>query len=543
MYLSPIRERMPSLKYQIKRSAIQEQIVEVNKKIHLLEGSKKAFLEKVSWSVQKNNKLILEMREENKNLHKLLNEILTDDSFLVKKAFRNHKKHEPTFQIYSSSVAVVFMEEKLLKNIKKLNALKGMSFSFKSQISDLETQYSSMVLEAADLLKMEKDANKIIRQLENKLDKAKLKFHEAIHIRSIYQNVLVALYQESFEYKDILLQQQSKTIANKKELKNIQSMYEEAQNSRDYIKEDLLNREENLQAKRFEHEETINQLHEQEKEEIVHHEKIEKKLKRLLLQETILYEELKRPRISVEMRKQQLADLEERFSVIYKTLGICGPEQMVKAFRFQRQAKNHLLLLKQSNLIKISKMKEKKKKLIQECDAIKYSKKSDSSRWKSLVNNSHQQLKDNIEERNKTAYKLACHQQFLANLKIALQHLVDIVQYIDKGEFQSDFEVIGELAELLHNFEQKILKLHDESTEQIEAGEMHTIESDRYYALLEKLFPKSNVRVLPPSSRKVTVYEAHDQKHDDVNMPSRIEMKLESQRIVELHMKRRTKYK
>lgn len=543
MYLSPLREKVHNMKHQARKSEIQEQIIELNKKIHLLEGSKKAYLEKVNYTVDKNGKLILEMREENKRLHRLLNEVLHDDSFVVKKGFQNHKRLRPTFAIYSSTTAITFMEEKLLSNVKRLNAIKGMTDSYKAQISDLETLHSSLVQEAGDLVKMEKDSDKVIRQLENQLDKARLKLLEAKHIRGIYKDILLGLDREGLDYENVLFQLRGKAASNIKELKSMQSMYEDAQSSRDWMKGDVLKRENNLLAKRFQHEDTLDQLHLQEEQDVIYFEKLEKKLKRLLLQETTLFEELKRPRVSVEMRKQQLAGLEERFFVVYKALSISGPKEMVNAFKFQKQARSFLLLLKQNYFVKISQMTGKKASLKKDYESMIYSEKCDSSKWKALVQESRQKLKAIVEEENNAAQKLAKHKVFLAKVKIALTHLVGTVRYFCEGELNKKFETLSDLERLLERFQLKILKLNKEHLDQTQTNLKDLSKGDQYYAQLEKLFLHSNVRVLPPSTRKYVGYDSHDRKHDDVSMPTRLEMKNESLRIVELHMKRRTRFK
>uniref|UniRef100_A0A4W3H7I6 Uncharacterized protein n=1 Tax=Callorhinchus milii TaxID=7868 RepID=A0A4W3H7I6_CALMI len=70
------------------KGPVQEQIWELQKKIQLLEGDKKAYFESSQWTIKKNKETILYLRNNNMKLHKELTDMLAGEK-VVEEAFQD----------------------------------------------------------------------------------------------------------------------------------------------------------------------------------------------------------------------------------------------------------------------------------------------------------------------------------------------------------------------------------------------------------------------------------------------------------------------
>uniref|UniRef100_H2Z4G1 Uncharacterized protein n=1 Tax=Ciona savignyi TaxID=51511 RepID=H2Z4G1_CIOSA len=254
---------------EMHKPPIQEQITEITKKIQLLEGDRKAYYESSQWSIKKNRDIISKMRQDNKNLHKNLADVLAGDDKVIDQAFQGRHVERAALRNKTGKMAVSVVDQKVCDNKKKLNAMRSTTEARKKKLSELKTQRDQMMKDASAALELDKgesDAAQHLRQLENRLDKARLKSQEAEHISKVYEKIKAHLQQESLTFHNQLDQQEADILKTRQELSEVQSMYTDAQVARDDAKEELARHEDIVYRERKERELALAELKAQAEE-------------------------------------------------------------------------------------------------------------------------------------------------------------------------------------------------------------------------------------------------------------------------------------
>lgn len=342
---------------------VQEQISEITKKIQLLEGDRKAYYESSQWSIKKNREIIARMRQENKTLHKTLADLLAGDDKVIDEAFEGRHVERAALRNKSGKTAIMIIDQKVCDSKKRLNALKSTSEARRRKLNELQTQHDQMIKDksaAEELDKGESEAAQHLRQLENRLDKARLKSQEADHISKVYEKIKAHLQQESLTFHNQLDAQEADILKTRHELKEVQSMYSDAQVARDDAKEELARHEAIVYKERKEREEALAELKLQAEEKKAHAERVERRLQRQALGEQELGQEGQKPALSEEEQEKKITTFEEAFIRIKEATGVSDVQEVVDRFRSQGETQKHLEELKTNNKKQLDRLKEEK---------------------------------------------------------------------------------------------------------------------------------------------------------------------------------------
>lgn len=159
---------------------IHEQIVDLQKKIQLMDGDHKAYEENTSSQVQKNWETIQFLRQEDKKLHKKLADVLAGDEKVIKEALQSHTVERAAMRNKSGRAAIQLMDQKLCDKIKNLNALHHQTEVRKKRLELLQAEYkqkaeNEQAKPGKEDISAQEEQN--LRFLENRLEKAQLKLH------------------------------------------------------------------------------------------------------------------------------------------------------------------------------------------------------------------------------------------------------------------------------------------------------------------------------------------------------------------------------
>lgn len=165
----------------------QDQISDLNKKIHLIEADLSAYKENCLLTNQRNYSKIHNLRKENKELHKALAKKLKADENVIEQAFENaenqiaqkrktndtNKKAMKSMRIRSADtvertalrnksgeVASEIINQSLCDQKKRLNAMKAETNKKKQMLNDLQTTYDQLVKEASFAVETSKGESK-----------------------------------------------------------------------------------------------------------------------------------------------------------------------------------------------------------------------------------------------------------------------------------------------------------------------------------------------------------------------------------------------
>jgi peptidoglycan hydrolase CwlO-like protein len=92
---------------------VQDQIVELNKKLQLHEGDKKAYIEASNATINQNNENIAALRHENKALHKKLADVINGDDKVIDKALGDRKIEKQALRNKPGREAVQIIDQKV----------------------------------------------------------------------------------------------------------------------------------------------------------------------------------------------------------------------------------------------------------------------------------------------------------------------------------------------------------------------------------------------------------------------------------------------
>lgn len=99
------------------------------------------------------------------------------------------------------------MDEKVRDKVNILNNMRYKTVKQQKRLEELTTQYNQMVKDSSDAVATDagdsNDAQRL-RNLENRLDKARLKCQEAEHIRKTYEQIKAKLGEEHKTFENTL---------------------------------------------------------------------------------------------------------------------------------------------------------------------------------------------------------------------------------------------------------------------------------------------------------------------------------------------------
>lgn len=163
-----------------------EELADLQNRFHLLEGDRKAFYEQSQLTLKQNKDAVDSLRTQNKELRTSLSSM--------------HKERggTETSAIHDAEVSKVEQQLTLLRqrqnqiacgNKSKEKALKLLE----DELRDLQRSSSRPAHEANPLMRQ-------IRTLENRLDKAMIKYNEAQSIRKTYDQIVKRLKEERVNF-------------------------------------------------------------------------------------------------------------------------------------------------------------------------------------------------------------------------------------------------------------------------------------------------------------------------------------------------------
>ncbi|KAE8619940.1 hypothetical protein XENTR_v10010041 [Xenopus tropicalis] len=543
---------------------IHEQISELHKKLQLLDGDHKAYVERSQSDIEKNEDRIQSLRQENKKLHKKLADMLAGDEKVIKEAFQRHASEKAAMKNKSGQAAIELMDQKLCDKMKRLNALHHQAERKRKHLEELQTEYKQRELEmqgkmvaeegpsqdeqdeAAD--KEEVPEQQAMRLLENRLEKAQLKNQEAEHIFSVYQKLREHMQEESLTFQTQLDLIEAEIIKQRSELKELQKMNRDAVQARDEARTDLQQQEEEVTRERRERERTLQNYKKQAEERRIHAERVERRAQRVALPgDDATVDTQQTP--SGEDEEKVIRTFQEAFQRIKEATGVTDTQEIVRRFIAQGETSKHLEELKIENERTLVRLKEQKEKLEEEFRNQKYSGEAKLSRGQQDLEELQSHLQKEEKRCEKTKEELEQMSKILNETKAGVEHLASKVKHIKvpkvyfpalDGSPLSDEQVL----DLMGITEEKLQKLLEELEGQDLGQIIKQMDEEEFQASIEGKLPAHNIRISLPAPSKQDMFEdEEDSGEDEGDVVTRATLKRQSQQIIESKTKRRTRPK
>ncbi|XP_050780987.1 outer dynein arm-docking complex subunit 3 isoform X2 [Gopherus flavomarginatus] len=502
---------------------VHEQISELQNKIQLLEGDRKAFYESSQWTIKKNKESIQCLRQENKQLHKKLAAILAGDAQIIKEVFRDRAAEKASLKNKSGEGAIEVINHRLCEKINRLNDLKHQVEVRKRRLEELQLQYDSKVQEARGSQAVVEEGDAEAAKEESLTAQTQLDTLEAEILRLHH------------------------------ELHGLQAMNTEAQATRDAAREQLQLQEDSVYRDRQMWELKLMALKKQAEERRAHNERAERRAlrERLPLQTEELLSDAQRSKGTGLRAKQLLgtaAAVEETFEKIKVATGVTNSRDVVRRFLAQGDTFQQLEQLTTKNEEALVHLREEEEALQAELQGLTYSGEARVMGAQRLLEELQAHLRQEEMQRDTAKRQLDKVTRVLLVAKAGVEHLASKVQHIwlESGRFAGappDKAAGDYVLELLAETEEKLLQVLAELSDHDQRELLQKITEEEFYANLEGRLPSANVRVKLPVSQKQDMYYEEEASGDEGDVVTRAALKRQSQQLIEARTKRRSRPK
>ncbi|XP_058497291.1 coiled-coil domain-containing protein 151 [Solea solea] len=544
-------KRRMSLGADAVKHPLHEQIMEMQRKIQLLEGDRTAYYESSQSSIKKNRESIHQLRQDNKRLHRKLAEAKAGDEHVIKVAFHNRGSEKHAFRNMSGKDAQTTLDQKVLSKMKQLNALKHSSQTYQQRLDELRTEYKRKVpddssgAQAADTRtqRKEEDAMKL-RALENSLEKAQFKCKEAENIMTNYLKLKAHLQEESLSFQGQLDSLEAEILKHREELHGLRVMNNDALISKEAAKAELQQQEEVFNKERKERESVLASYRRRVEEHKAQAEKVDRRAQRTAMQPDELSSEVQRSttRMTGEEEKS-ISVLEETFHRVKEATGVTDIQEIVQCFVAQKETHQHLEKLKAENEEVLQQLKEQKELLHQQFQDMKYSGENKLSSNEQTLEECEQRLHAQNQRCEAAKENLDWLVKTLSTVRAGVEHLADKLQHIALSEdtvAESSPDSHDFVLELMTQCEMKLQSLQEELKGNDLAGIMKEMEEEEFSVRIEGKLPDYNTRVIHPDDPRLDLLDNEDEsEEDDADLVSREALKRQSQLIIDSKSKKK----
>nr|XP_020028842.1 coiled-coil domain-containing protein 151 isoform X1 [Castor canadensis] len=546
----PFRSKGGSLQSHNVKSSVQAQVTELQRKIQLLEGDRKAFYESSQWNIKKNQDTINQLREETKALHLQLTDLLQGDEKVIQMIIQEWKSEKPYLKNRTGQQALEHLDHQLCEKVNQLNAVRHQVILRQKRLDELQLQHSLRQLEMAEAQDSNTEVAKTMRNLENRLEKARMKAEEAEHITSVYLQLKAYLQEESLNSENRLDTMEAEVVKAKHEVEELHLVNQEALNARDIAKTQLQYLEETVIRERKKRERHITECKKRAEEKKLQNERMERKQtqrEHLLLQSEDTIQDHQR-NLEDELRQRwSMYQMEVIFGKVKDATGVAETHSVVRRFLAQGDTFTQLETLKKDNEQALVKLKQEKQRLQRELEELKYSGDSKLVSQQKQLAEMQERLKTEEERRAIAQEQLERTLRTMQIAKESLQHLANKLNHVTLedsrySEEELDPEASDYLLSLLGIVEEKLLKLQGQLEIHDVPDMLRHIADREFLASLEGKLPQYNTRIpLPLASSKDKFFDEEESEDDDNDVATRAAFKISSQKLIETRSKKRSR--
>jgi hypothetical protein len=434
-------------------TATEDELADLQRRVHLLEGDRKAFYEASQWTIKQNKETLELVKEENKHFKEAL-------------ALLQRERGSNSDNNAQNTVEKLTGEVNELK--KRYNELKHIA---KLRQSDLTKRND-------ELRDLERDGQRAsadnplarqIRVLENKLEKATMKCNEAAAFRKTYDHIINRLKDEKRHF-DVQLQQSMTTLkAKEADLAELIQMSTDAHRAKETAKAELARLEQTIAEER-----KIRQKELAERRKLVQAkievnqrmEQRERKRRELQLEaagelnmdgeQNLIKNYVSQGFYSasaeheLQMQKDKVTTYEEAFRRIKEATGIEDINEVIEKFLTQDETAANLTQLTKEAQSRIEALNEEKGLAKAKVEEMRYSGPG-SFGSRRIVDEYDAKLAEANSKCDKNRKRFDKMAKLLVNAKAGIQHLADRLEPVKLPDAQkldmSDEHVLKILAD------------------------------------------------------------------------------------------------
>jgi len=355
-----------------------EELADLQSRFDLLQGDRKAFYEQSQLTLKQNKDTVDELRREQKELRTALSNMTKDRGGSETSAI-----HEAELTKVEQSLTLLRQRQNQVScgNKAKEKALKLLE----DELRDLQRSSSRPAHEANPLMRQ-------IRTLENRLDKAMIKYNEAQSIRKTYDQIVKRLKEERVNFDNQLGAIEATLHAKEHDYEELLLMSHDASHAKDVARAELAKLQslvgEERKAREKELNERRNAVHAREE---MHTRMVERERARqdIVMEakgdlSTEAEEALKKNLVTnalhhtlnqnvMEGEQQVVSAYEAAFRKIKEATGVGDVNEVIQKFMTQKDTEKSLLAMTREAQARIDQLAEEKAATKASVDEMKYS--------------------------------------------------------------------------------------------------------------------------------------------------------------------------
>ncbi|XP_058274053.1 outer dynein arm-docking complex subunit 3-like [Hemibagrus wyckioides] len=365
------------------RSPIHDQISEIQRKIQLLERDRSLQYESSKSLIEKNREKILQLRRENKLIHRKLAKALAADEQVIREAFQAHRSEMGAYRKMSGRAAVEVLDQKVCDKVKKLNAMKHMTNTQRHRLEELNAEYKSVIATSPGLLTDGVTMNKVdfadeqsqknLCVLETQLEKAQLKCQETEHIIRSYQNLKEHVQEENQTFQSQMDDLECEVNQQKQELRYLQEMYKNVHEAKRQAKEELQSQKLIMCDEKRKQEIVLNSYKKYIEEQKAQSDRAERRAQMIALNTGKLSSEAQRCGPVEGEENKTFSSMKEAFNRIKGAMGVTDTQKLVDRFGSQCNTLALLEKMKLQNEHELQQLKEERDAIHTQYQDLKYS--------------------------------------------------------------------------------------------------------------------------------------------------------------------------
>jgi len=389
---------------------------ELYQRWRMLETERKTSFETRNKAVKQNQDTLDSVKKVNKELKAQLAKLHREQTG------SNKSFQERTYEKLETQVHM--LRKQYDEACNEFKTLMKKAASKRDKLADLDS-------ERAPILTDESPLTRQIRILENRLDKAMIKYNEAQSIKKTYEHILRRLKEERIGF-DNQLQAIERTLkAKEHDYQDLLNMSHDANYLREMAKGELLqtktefeererDQEKNLKEKRSYVGTRIEMTSKLSKREALKREQ-ELNSSNNRLNNSMTFNSIQND-TRLEMEHEKLTNLENQWRKIKEVTGVNDTNDVIQKFLSSHDTHKNLVLMTKEAQRKIDELAQKRQNLKSKLDDSKYSQNS-ALGSKRIIDDYMQQLSDlqSVAERNRKKYERV--KRVLINVKAGVEHL------------------------------------------------------------------------------------------------------------------------
>jgi len=469
----------------------EEQLEDLQRRFTLLEGERKATYETAKLNIQQNKEIIKQMKEENKLLRASIAQLRNEKPQSIDKQLDDKMNEVQRKQREYDALKA--------ENLKKQSNLQELSGKF----NELKTDAELPTTEASPQMRQ-------IRVLENRLDKAMIKYNEAQSIRKTYEQIVKRLKEERITFDNQLAGIEKTLKAKERDYEELLLLSHDAYHAKEMAQAELhrfeqgVMEERNQRDKEVQEKKTLvqqrvemNQRLEQRERMLKKQQDLDRAGERQAKEQSTTMDANSGPNESQLEERQKISDYEDAFHRIKEATGVSDVNEVIQKFLTQEDTHKNLTSLTRDNQASIDRLLEDRRKLRLQVEELKFSSGGNVGR-RQVIDDFETHLAEATEkfERNRGKYERMA--KMLINMKAGIAHLAEKLNIIQLEGGEAPIEMSDEsVEEILQQCELKLSKLMSRTRDLDDPdgkGRSAQVEDERYE---EKLLAKSasDVRV------------------------------------------------